>query len=78
MSEQPLQIMSVNVHRWNVVQHGLLQKLPYDIILVQEPWFRRINVQRTDDDPAPFFYFNHHHWAKGYDFLSPRSQPPPC
>ena len=51
MSEQPIQIMLVNVRRRNVVLHGLLQNSPSDIILVQEPWFGRINTLRDDSDP---------------------------
>ena len=51
MSERPIQIMSVNVHRRNVIQHGLLHSSSYDILLIQEPWFGRINVTRTDNDP---------------------------
>ena len=34
-----------------MVLHGLLQHSPYDIILVQEPWFGRINTLRDDSDP---------------------------
>ena len=34
-----------------MVQHGLLQSSPFDILLIQEPWFGRINVTCTDDDP---------------------------
>ena len=51
MSEHPIQIMSVNVRWRSVVQHGLLQSSLCDILLIQEPWFGRINVSRTDDDP---------------------------
>ena len=51
MSERPIQILSANVRRRSVVQHGLLQQSSYDILLIQEPWFGRINVTRTDADP---------------------------
>ena len=51
MSEHPIQIMSVNVRWRNVVLHGLLQHSPSDIILVQEPWFGRINTLCDDSDP---------------------------
>ena len=51
MSEHPIQIMSVNVRRRSVVQHGLLQSSSSDILLIQEPWFGRINVSRADNDP---------------------------
>jgi hypothetical protein len=49
--QPPLQIASVNVRRRSTVLHGLLQKSPFDIILVQEPWFGKINTARNDSDP---------------------------
>ena len=44
----------------------------------QEGEGERHNAIGARQAHTSFFHFNHHHWAKGYDFLSPRSQPPPC
>jgi Reverse transcriptase (RNA-dependent DNA polymerase)/Endonuclease-reverse transcriptase len=52
MSERPLHIMSVNAHRSNAVVHGLLHASPFDILLIQEPWFGTIHTSRDDHDPA--------------------------
>ena len=51
MAVQPLTIASVNLWRRSKLLHGLLHDSSFDIILVQEPWFGRINVARNDKDP---------------------------
>ena len=53
MSEHPIRIKSVNVHRNNGRIHGFLQNddKSFDIILVQEPWFGSIAATRSDTDP---------------------------
>src|SRR5712691_5144800 len=51
MTDKPIRIASVNLHKSSVTAHGLLQKSNFDIILVQEPWYGRINTLRNDDDP---------------------------
>jgi len=51
MSVWPIHVALVNVKRRSVVLHGLLQDSPFDIILVQEPWFGKINTARDDLDP---------------------------
>jgi hypothetical protein len=44
MSEHPIRIKSVNVHRNNDRMHGILQTDDdlFDILLIQEPWFDRV------------------------------------
>ena len=53
MSEHPIRIKSVNVHRKNGRIHGILQNDDdtLDIILIQEPWFDSIATLRSDTDP---------------------------
>ena len=51
MPEQPISIMSVNVHHDNLVMHALLQSSPHDILLIQEPWIGSIQTARSDSDP---------------------------
>ena len=53
MSEQPIRIKSVNVHRNNDRTHGILQTdaESFDIILIQEPWFDSVATLRSDTDP---------------------------
>ena len=53
MSEHPIRIKSVNVHRNNGRMHGILQNddSSFDIILIQEPWFDSIATLRSDTDP---------------------------
>ena len=51
MVVQPIHIASVNVRRRSAVLHGLLQSSSFDIIIVQEPWFGKINTARNDNDP---------------------------
>lgn len=53
MSEQPIRIKSVNVHRNNERTHGILQTddESFDIILIQEPWFDQVATLRSDTDP---------------------------
>ena len=46
-----MQIASVNVRRRSAVLHGLLQSSPLDIIMVQEPWYSKINTTRDDHNP---------------------------
>ena len=48
---QPITIASVNLRRRSKLLHGLLHDSSFDIILIQEPWFGRINVARDDKDP---------------------------
>ena len=56
MSEQPIRVKSVNVHRNNRRMHGILQTddTHFDIILIQEPWFDSIATLRSDTDPNGF------------------------
>ena len=53
MSEHPIRIKSVNVHRNNGRMHGILQNddQSFDIVLIQEPWFDSIATLRSDTDP---------------------------
>ena len=53
MSEHPIRIKSVNVHRNNGRMHGILQNddQSFDIILIQEPWFGSIATLHSDTDP---------------------------
>ena len=53
MSEHPIRIKSVNVHRNNERTHGILQTddHDFDIILIQEPWFGSVATLRSDTDP---------------------------
>ena len=53
MSEHPIRIKLVNVHRKNGRIHGILQNddQSFDIILIQEPWFDSIATLRSDTDP---------------------------
>ena len=51
MPEQPISIMSVNVHHDNLVMHTLLQSSPHDILLIQEPWIGSIQTACSDTDP---------------------------
>ena len=53
MSEQPIRIKSVNVHRNNGRTHDILQTndQSHDIILIQEPWFDSVATLRSDTDP---------------------------
>ena len=46
-------IMSVNMRRSNALTHALLaSEPPADIILIQEPWYDRVSIRRSDTDPA--------------------------
>ena len=53
MSEHPIRIKSVNVHRNNGRMHGILQNddQSFDVLLIQEPWFGSIATLRSDTDP---------------------------
>ena len=53
MSEHPIRIKSVNVHRNNGRMHGILQTddESFDILLIQEPWFDSVATLRSDTDP---------------------------
>jgi hypothetical protein len=51
MSNTPLKVISVNMHRSNDRTHTLLQSSDADLILIQEPWFRTIATLRSDTDP---------------------------
>src|SRR5712671_1898760 len=49
MSDTPINIASVNMHRRNAVTHALLHFSPVDqVILIQEPWYDRIGTTRND------------------------------
>ena len=52
MAVQPIQIASVNLRRRSKLLHGLLHDSHFDILLIQEPWFGKINVARDDSDPT--------------------------
>ena len=52
MPEHPIRICSVNLHRSSLINHGLLQDSPFDILLLQECWFGQIGVNRSDTDPT--------------------------
>jgi hypothetical protein len=52
MSLRPLRVFQLNVARSNWRMHGLLNSLSdFDIILFQEPWYGRIGVARSSNDP---------------------------
>jgi hypothetical protein len=53
MPEQPLtyQIASVNIHKQNEQMYALLQCLPFDILLIQKPWWYNISTLHSDSDP---------------------------
>ena len=53
MSEHPIRIKSVNVHRNTERTHGMLQTDAdaFDVILIQEPWFSSVATLRSDTDP---------------------------
>src|SRR5712691_6781759 len=51
MLARPLHIASVNLQKRSVATHGLLQKSDFDIILIQEPWYGKINTIKNDEDP---------------------------
>ena len=53
MSEHPIRIKSVNVHRNNGRMHGILQNddQSFDVLLIQEPWFDHITTLRSDTNP---------------------------
>ena len=53
MSEHPIRIKSVNVHRKNGRMHGILQNddQSFDIILFQEPWFGSVATLCSNTDP---------------------------
>jgi hypothetical protein len=57
MSEHPIRIKSVNVHRNNGRMHGILQTddESFDILLIQEPWFDSVATLRSDTDPDGIF-----------------------
>jgi hypothetical protein len=53
MPEQPTyRIASVNIHKQNERIHMLLQCSPFDILLIQEPWWYDIGISHSDTDPA--------------------------
>jgi endonuclease/exonuclease/phosphatase family metal-dependent hydrolase len=52
MSNTPLKVISVNVHRSNDRTHALLQSSDADLILIQEPWFHTVATLRSDTDPT--------------------------
>jgi hypothetical protein len=52
MSEQPIQVKSVNVHQSNERISSLLQgNMHFDILLIQEPWMGTIATLHSDTDP---------------------------
>jgi len=51
MIDTPIQITSVNMRRRNPLFTAFLKATSADIVLVQEPWFGRINTLRSDSDP---------------------------
>jgi hypothetical protein len=53
MSERPIRIKSVNVHRNSERTYGMLETndAHYDILLLQEPAFYTIATLRSDSDP---------------------------
>jgi hypothetical protein len=53
MSERPIRIKSVNVHRNGERTHGMLETddSNYDILLLQEPAFYTVATLRSDSDP---------------------------
>jgi endonuclease/exonuclease/phosphatase family metal-dependent hydrolase len=48
MVGRPFEIATINVRRGNERTHAILQTNQADIILMQEPWFNRIGVSRSD------------------------------
>ena len=53
MSEHPIRIKSVNVHRNTERTHGMLQTdaETFDVLLIQEPWFSSVATLHSDTDP---------------------------
>ena len=51
MSEQPIQIMSINMNWQSTLTHTLLQTSMADILLIQEPWIGTMKMAQSDSDP---------------------------
>ena len=51
MSEQPIQIMSVNMNWQSLLTYTLLQISTADILVIQEPWIRTVLTTCSDSDP---------------------------
>src|SRR5579863_8776018 len=51
MTAHRLSLTSVNMGRRNEAFHVLLQSSHSDILLIQEPWYGRVNTLRSDTDP---------------------------
>ena len=47
----PLQVISINMRRMDFLLPAFLQSTSASIVLIQEIWFRRISIQRSDTDP---------------------------
>jgi len=65
MTEQPIQIMSINMNRQSPLTHTLLQTTSADIILIQEPWIGTVMTAWSDMDPlgdAIFGATNNNMW----------------
>ena len=66
MSEQPIQIMLVNINQQSDLTHTLLQTSTADIILIQEPWVGTVQTAWSDTDPmgtAIFGATNNNLWV---------------
>ena len=49
---RPLRVVQLNVARSNTRMHALLNSFTdIDIVMLQEPWFDRIGVERSSDNP---------------------------
>src|SRR6266581_27614 len=51
MRDTPIRIMSVNMRRRSAITHALLQNSTADILLIQEPWYGKVQIARSDSSP---------------------------